>query len=380
MSKWETKFAKKGLTFDDVLLIPAESHVLPNEVDLSVQLAKNIKLHVPFLSAGMDTVTESAMGIAMALQGGMGVIHKNMTIQAQAGEVATVKGVDLTGNFDKAAVDANKRLLVAAAVGVTSDTFDRAEALLNAGADAIVIDTAHGHSAGVLRKIAEIREHFPEATLIAGNVATGEGARALYDAGVDVVKVGIGPGSICTTRVVAGVGVPQITAIYDAASLAQEYGKTIIADGGIKYSGDIVKALAAGGNAVMLGSMFSGTTEAPGEIFEDNGKRYKSYRGMGSMAAMSQSHGSSDRYFQGGVNEANKLVPEGIEARVEYKGDVTDIIFQLIGGLRSGMGYVGAPDIATLISSAQFVQISNAGLVESHPHDVQITKAAPNYK
>lgn len=380
MSKWETKFAKKGLTFDDVLLIPAESHVLPNEVDLSVQLAKNIKLHVPFLSAGMDTVTESAMGIAMALQGGMGVIHKNMTIQAQAGEVATVKGVDLTGNFDKAAVDANKRLLVAAAVGVTSDTFDRAEALLNAGADAIVIDTAHGHSAGVLRKIAEIREHFPEATLIAGNVATGEGARALYDAGVDVVKVGIGPGSICTTRVVAGVGVPQITAIYDAASVAQEYGKTIIADGGIKYSGDIVKALAAGGNAVMLGSMFSGTTEAPGEIFEDNGKRYKSYRGMGSMAAMSQSHGSSDRYFQGGVNEANKLVPEGIEARVEYKGDVTDIIFQLIGGLRSGMGYVGAPDIATLISSAQFVQISNAGLVESHPHDVQITKAAPNYK
>ncbi len=380
MSKWETKFAKKGLTFDDVLLIPAESHVLPNEVDLSVQLAKNIKLHVPFLSAGMDTVTESAMGIAMALQGGMGVIHKNMSIQAQAGEVATVKGVDLTGNFDKAAVDDNNRLLVAAAVGVTSDTFDRAEALFKAGADAIVIDTAHGHSAGVLRKIAEIREHFPEATLIAGNVATGEGARALYDAGVDVVKVGIGPGSICTTRVVAGVGVPQITAVYDAASVAQEYGKTIIADGGIKYSGDVVKALAAGGNAVMLGSMFSGTTEAPGEIFEDNGKRYKSYRGMGSVAAMSQSHGSSDRYFQGGVNEANKLVPEGIEARVEYKGDVTDIIFQLVGGLRSGMGYVGAPDIATLINNAQFVQISNAGLVESHPHDVQITKAAPNYK
>ncbi|KIS04355.1 IMP dehydrogenase [Paucilactobacillus wasatchensis] len=380
MSNWETKFVKQGLTFDDVLLIPAKSDVLPNEVDLSVQLAKNIKLQVPFLSAGMDTVTENSMAIAMALQGGMGVIHKNMTIQDQAGEVATVKGVDLTGNFDRAAVDDQKRLLVAAAVGVTSDTFDRAQALLDAGADAIVIDTAHGHSAGVLRKIKEIRDHFLDATLIAGNVATGEGAQALYEAGVDVVKVGIGPGSICTTRVVAGVGVPQITAIYDAAAVARKYGKTIIADGGIKYSGDIVKALAAGGNAVMLGSMFSGTTEAPGEIFEDNGKKYKSYRGMGSMAAMSQSHGSSDRYFQGGVNEANKLVPEGIEARVEYKGDVSDIIFQLVGGLRSGMGYTGAGTIQALIDNAQFVQISNAGLVESHPHDVQITKAAPNYK
>lgn len=380
MSNWETKFAKQGLTFDDVLLIPAESHVLPNEVDLSVQLAKNIKLNVPFLSAGMDTVTESAMAIAMAIQGGMGVIHKNMSIQEQASEVANVKGVQLTGSFDRAAVDDQKRLLVAAAVGVTSDTFERAEALLKAGVDAIVIDTAHGHSAGVLRKIKEIRDHFPDTTLIAGNVATGEATKALYDAGVDVVKVGIGPGSICTTRVVAGVGVPQITAIYDAAAVAREYGKTIIADGGIKYSGDIVKALAAGGNAVMLGSMFSGTTEAPGEIFEDNGKKYKSYRGMGSMAAMSQSHGSSDRYFQGGVNEANKLVPEGIEARVEYKGDVSDIIFQLVGGLRSGMGYVGAETIQTLIDDAQFVQITNAGLTESHPHDVQITKAAPNYK
>ena len=366
MSNWDAKFAKKGLTFDDVLLIPAESHVLPNEVDLSVQLAKNIKLNVPFISAGMDTVTESSMAIAMALQGGMGVVHKNMSIQAQAGEVSTVKGVSLAGNFDKAATDDQNRLLVAAAVGVTSDTFERAEALLKAGADAIVIDTAHGHSAGVLRKIAEIRDHFPDVTLIAGNVATAEGTKALFDAGVDVVKVGIGPGSICTTRVVAGVGVPQITAIYDAASVAREYGKTIIADGGIKYSGDIVKALAAGGNAVMLGSMFSGTTEAPGEVFEDNGKKYKAYRGMGSVGAMAQSHGSSDRYFQGGVNEANKLVPEGIEARVEYKGDVADIIFQMVGGLRSGMGYCGAPDIQTLIDKAQFVQITNAGLRESN--------------
>ena len=380
MSNWDTKFAKKGLTFDDVLLIPAESHVLPNEVDLSTQIAKNLKLKVPFISAGMDTVTESSMAIAMALQGGMGVIHKNMSIQAQAGEVANVKSVALNLMMSHAAVDDQNRLLVAAAVGVTSDTFERAEALFKAGADAIVIDTAHGHSAGVLRKIAEIRDHFPNETLIAGNVATGEGTRAIFEAGVDVVKVGIGPGSICTTRVVAGVGVPQITAIYDAASVAYEFGKAIIADGGIKYSGDIVKALAAGGNAVMLGSMLSGTTEAPGEVYEDNGKKYKSYRGMGSVGAMAQSHGSSDRYFQGGVNEANKLVPEGLEARVEYKGDVSDVIFQMVGGLRSGMGYVGAGDIQTLINQAQFVQITNAGLRESHPHDVQITKEAPNYK
>lgn len=380
MSSWETKFAKKGLTFDDVLLIPAESHVLPNEVDLSVKLADNIKLNLPFISAGMDTVTESSMAIAMALQGGMGVIHKNMSIVAQAGEVATVKGVMLSGNFTRAAVDEENKLLVAAAVGVTSDTFQRAQALLEAGANAIVIDTAHGHSAGVLRKIKEIREHFPKATLIAGNVATAEGTKALFDSGVDIVKVGIGPGSICTTRIIAGVGVPQITAIYDAASVAREYGKTIIADGGIKYSGDIVKAIAAGGNAVMLGSMFAGTTETPGQIITDGDKKYKVYRGMGSIGAMAQSHGSSDRYFQGGVNEANKLVPEGIEARVEYKGDVSDTIFQLIGGLRSGMGYVGARNIDELINKAQFVQMTNSGLRESHPHDVQITKDAPNYK
>lgn len=380
MSSWETKFAKKGLTFDDVLLIPAESHVLPNEVDLSVKLADNIKLNLPFISAGMDTVTESSMAIAMALQGGMGVIHKNMSIVAQAGEVATVKGVMLSGNFTRAAVDEENKLLVAAAVGVTSDTFQRAQALLEAGANAIVIDTAHGHSGGVLRKIKEIREHFPKATLIAGNVATAEGTKALFDSGVDIVKVGIGPGSICTTRIIAGVGVPQITAIYDAASVAREYGKTIIADGGIKYSGDIVKAIAAGGNAVMLGSMFAGTTETPGQIITDGDKKYKVYRGMGSIGAMAQSHGSSDRYFQGGVNEANKLVPEGIEARVEYKGDVSDTIFQLIGGLRSGMGYVGARNIDELINKAQFVQMTNSGLRESHPHDVQITKAAPNYK
>ena len=380
MSNWDTKFTKKGLTFDDVLLIPAESHVLPNEVDLSTQLADNIKLNIPLISAGMDTVTEGAMAIAMALQGGLGVVHKNMSIQAQASEVANVKSVVVPSNATKAAVDDQNRLLCAAAVGVTSDTFERAEALLEAGADAIVIDTAHGHSAGVLRKIKEFREHFPKQTLIAGNVATGDATRALFDAGVDVVKVGIGPGSICTTRIVAGVGVPQITAIYDAASAAREYHKPIIADGGIKYSGDVVKALAAGGNAVMLGSMLSGTTDAPGDIFEDNGKKYKRYRGMGSVGAMAQAHGSSDRYFQGGVNEANKLVPEGIEARVEYKGDVSDVVFQIDGGLRSGMGYCGAANISELIEKAQFVQITNAGLRESHPHDVQMTKEAPNYK
>ena len=380
MSNWASKFAKKGLTFDDVLLIPAESHVLPNGVDLSTKLSDNLQLKIPLISAGMDTVTEGAMAIAMALQGGLGVVHKNMSINAQAGEVANVKSVQVPANVTKAAVDSQNRLLVAAAVGVTSDTFERAEALLEAGADAIVIDTAHGHSAGVLHKIKEIRDHFPDVTLIAGNVATGDGTRALFDAGVDVVKVGIGPGSICTTRIVAGVGVPQITAIYDAASAAREYGKPIIADGGIKYSGDVVKALAAGGNAVMLGSMLSGTTEAPGEIFEDNGKKYKRYRGMGSVGAMAQSHGSSDRYFQGGVNEANKLVPEGVEARVEYKGDVSDVIFQIDGGLRSGMGYCGAANIPELIEKAQFVQITNAGLRESHPHEVQMTKEAPNYK
>ncbi|WP_407889427.1 IMP dehydrogenase [Levilactobacillus sp. N40-8-2] len=379
MSNWDTKFAKEGITFDDVLLIPAESHVLPNEVDLSVQLAPNLKLNVPFLSASMDTVTETTMATTMARNGGLGVIHKNMSAESQAQMVADVKAIaNDADQYPHAAVDVNNHLLVAAAVGVTSDTFDRADALLKAGADAIIIDTAHGHSAGVLRKVAQIRQQFPDATLIAGNVATGEGTRALFEAGVDVVKVGIGPGSICTTRVVAGVGVPQITAIYDAANVAREFGKPIIADGGIKYSGDIVKALAAGGNAVMFGSMLSGTDEAPGDIIEDGGKKYKTYRGMGSLASMS--HGSADRYFQGGVNEANKLVPEGIEARVEYKGSVNDILFQMVGGLRSGMGYTGSATVQSLIDNAQFVRISNAGLIESHPHDVQITKAAPNYK
>ena len=380
MVSWDEKFGKKGYTFDDVLLIPAASDVLPNDVDLSVQLADNLKLNVPFLSAGMDTVTESKMAIALAKLGGLGVIHKNLSIEAQAGEVAKVKAVKKTDATPKAAIDDQDRLLVAAAVGVSSDTFDRASALLKAGADAIVIDTAHGHSAGVLRKIAQIRDHYPDTTLIAGNVATAAGTEALFQAGVDVVKVGIGPGSICTTRVVAGVGVPQLTAVYDAASVARKWGKPIIADGGIQYSGDIAKALAAGGTAVMLGSVLAGTEEAPGDVYEQNGKKYKSYRGMGSVAAMSQQHGSSDRYFQGGVNEANKLVPEGIEGEVEYKGSINDIVFQMIGGLRSGMGYTGSATIKDMNDNAQFVEISNAGLRESHPHDIIITKEAPNYE
>ena len=489
MSKWDTKFQKEGYTFDDVLLIPAESHVLPNEVDLRVQLAKNIHLNIPLMSASMDTVTDSTMAIAIARQGGLGVIHKNMSIAEQAEEVhkvkrsesgviinpffltpshkvqdaealmakyrisgvpivddlearhlvgiltnrdlrfisdysiaidevmtkealvtapvgtslkdaeailqkhkieklplvdekgrlaglITIKDIEKVIEFPNAAKDEHGRLLVAAAVGITSDTFERAKALLDAGADAIVIDTAHGHSAGVIRKIKEIRETFPDATLIAGNVATGEGTRALFEVGVDVVKVGIGPGSICTTRVVAGVGVPQITAIYEAATVAKEFGKAIIADGGIKYSGDIVKAIAAGGHAVMLGSMLAGTDESPGEFEIFQGRRFKTYRGMGSLAAME--NGSGDRYFQA-KNEANKRVPEGIEGRVAYKGSAADIIFQMVGGLRSGMGYVGAHNLEELRENTQFVRMSGAGLRESHPHDVQITKEAPNY-
>ena len=489
MSKWETKFQKEGYTFDDVLLIPAESHVLPNDVDLRVQLAKNIRLNIPLMSASMDTVTDSTMAIAIARQGGLGVIHKNMSIAQQAEAVhkvkrsesgviinpffltpshkvqdaedlmakyrisgvpivddletrylvgiltnrdlrfisdysisidevmtkenlvtapvgtslkdaeailqkhkieklplvddkgclaglITIKDIEKVIEFPNSAKDEHGRLLVAAAVGITSDTFERAKALLDAGADAIVIDTAHGHSAGVIRKIKEIRETFPDATLIAGNVATGEGTRALFEVGVDVVKVGIGPGSICTTRVVAGVGVPQITAIYDAATVAKEFGKAIIADGGIKYSGDIAKAIAAGGHAVMLGSMLAGTDESPGEFEIFQGRRFKTYRGMGSLAAME--NGSGDRYFQA-KNEANKRVPEGIEGRVAYKGSAADIVFQMVGGLRSGMGYVGAHNLEELRENTQFVRMSGAGLRESHPHDVQITKEAPNY-
>ncbi|MEH6948322.1 IMP dehydrogenase [Bacillus sp. JJ634] len=484
---WENKFAKEGLTFDDVLLIPGKSEVLPNDVSLKVELAENLKLNIPIISAGMDTVTEAEMAISMARQGGLGIIHKNMSIEAQAEQVDKVKrsesgvisdpffltpehqvfdaehlmgkyrisGVPIVNNetdqklvgiitnrdlrfiddfslkisdvmtvenlvtapvgtnleqaekilqkykieklplvddngvlkglitikdiekvieFPNSAKDKQGRLLVGAAVGVTKDTMKRVEMLVKAHTDVIVLDTAHGHSAGVLGKVKEIRDAYPELTIIAGNVATAEGTRALIEAGADIVKVGIGPGSICTTRVVAGVGVPQITAVYDCATEARKHGKTIIADGGIKYSGDVVKALAAGGDAVMLGSLLAGVTESPGETEIFQGRRFKVYRGMGSVAAMEK--GSKDRYFQ---EDNKKFVPEGIEGRLPYKGPLADTIYQLIGGIRSGMGYCGTPTLTDLKERAQFVKMTGAGLRESHPHDVQITKEAPNY-
>ncbi|MFC7365112.1 MULTISPECIES: IMP dehydrogenase [Bhargavaea] len=484
---WENKFAKEGLTFDDVLLVPAASEVLPKEVDLSVQLTDKIKLNLPIISAGMDTVTEAKMAISMARQGGIGVIHKNMSIEEQAEQVEQVKrsengvitnpfyltpehqvfdaehlmgkyrisGVPIVNNeeelklvgiitnrdmrfiedysgqisdfmtkenlvtapvgttlaeaekmlqkykieklpivdeegilkglitikdiekvieFPKAAKDSQGRLLVGAAIGVTSDTMMRLEQLVKAEVDLIVIDTAHGHSKGVIDTVRQIRETYPELDIVAGNVATAEGTRALYEAGADVVKVGIGPGSICTTRVVAGVGVPQITAVYECATEARKHGKAIIADGGIKYSGDIVKALAAGGHVVMLGSLLAGTTESPGETEIFQGRRFKVYRGMGSVGAMEQ--GSKDRYFQ---EDAKKLVPEGIEGRLPYKGPLADTIHQLVGGIRAGMGYAGAKDLESLREESQLIRMTGAGLRESHPHDVQITKEAPNY-
>ncbi|EOR21024.1 IMP dehydrogenase [Cytobacillus oceanisediminis] len=484
---WESKFAKEGLTFDDVLLIPAKSEVLPRDVSLKVQLAKNLNLNIPLISAGMDTVTEAEMAIAIARQGGLGIIHKNMSIEQQAEQVDKVKrsesgvitdpffltpehqvfdaehlmgkyrisGVPIVNNNDEqklvgiltnrdlrfiedfsikisdvmtkenlvtapvgttleeaekilqrykieklplineegvlkglitikdiekviefphSAKDAQGRLLVGAAVGVTNDALKRVEMLVKSNVDVIVIDTAHGHSQGVLDGVTDIRNAYPDLTIIAGNVATAEGTRALIEAGADIVKVGIGPGSICTTRVVAGVGVPQITAVYDCATEARKYGKSIIADGGIKYSGDIVKALAAGGHAVMLGSLLAGVSESPGETEIFQGRRFKVYRGMGSVAAMEK--GSKDRYFQ---EDNKKFVPEGIEGRLPYKGPLSDTIYQLVGGIRSGMGYCGTKDLYELRENAQFVKMTGAGLRESHPHDVQITKEAPNY-
>ncbi|RFU61464.1 IMP dehydrogenase [Peribacillus glennii] len=484
---WENKFAKEGLTFDDVLLVPGKSEVLPKDASLKVTLAENLKLNIPVISAGMDTVTEAEMAIAMARQGGLGIIHKNMSIEQQADMVDKVKrsesgvitdpffltpehqvfdaehlmgkyrisGVPIVNNqeeqklvgiitnrdlrfiqdfsmsisdvmtkenlvtapvgtnleqaesilqqykieklplvdengvlkglitikdiekvieFPNSAKDKQGRLLAGAAVGVTKDTMKRVEMLVKANVDAIVVDTAHGHSKGVLETVKQIREAYPEITIIAGNVATAEATKDLIEAGADVVKVGIGPGSICTTRVVAGVGVPQITAVYDCATEARKHGKTIIADGGIKYSGDIVKALAAGGHAVMLGSMLAGVSESPGETEIFQGRRFKVYRGMGSVAAMEK--GSKDRYFQ---EENKKFVPEGIEGRLPYKGPLADTIYQLVGGLRSGMGYCGAKDLHDLREGTQFVRMTGAGLRESHPHDVQITKESPNY-
>lgn len=344
------KFVPMGLTFEDVKLVDGlQSTVTPESVSVTTSLTPTLKLNIPLLSAAMDTVTEARFATALAKLGGLGVIHKNMTISAQADEVRKVKTATFdSADFPNAAVDAEGYLLVAGAVGVTNDTVDRVQAMVEAGADAIVLDSAHGHSEGVLRKVSEVRSTFPNLNIIAGNIATREGAAALYDAGADVVKIGIGPGSICTTRVVAGIGVPQVSAIRDAALEAAARGKKIIADGGVKTSLDIVKAISAGGNAVMLGSMFSGTEETPGEVFEDNGQKYKTYRGMGSIAAME--NGSKDRYFQGEVNEAKKMVPEGIEARVTYKGDLTTILNAMLVDIHKKMAQLGETTIDDLVN------------------------------
>ncbi|MCT3045246.1 IMP dehydrogenase [Leuconostoc mesenteroides] len=344
------KFVPMGLTFEDVKLVDdLQSTVTPESVSVTTSITPTLKLNIPLLSAAMDTVTEARFATALAKLGGLGVIHKNMTISAQADEVRKVKTATFdSADFPNAAVDAEGHLLVAGAVGVTNDTVDRVQAMVEAGADAIVLDSAHGHSEGVLRKVSEVRSTFPNLNIIAGNIATRKGAAALYDAGADVVKIGIGPGSICTTRVVAGIGVPQVSAIRDAALEAAARGKKIIADGGVKTSLDIVKAISAGGNAVMLGSMFSGTEETPGEVFEDNGQKYKTYRGMGSIAAME--NGSKDRYFQGEVNEAKKMVPEGIEARVTYKGDLTTILNAMLVDIHKKMAQLGETTIDDLVN------------------------------
>ena len=479
------KFGKEGLTFDDVLLIPAESDVTPNMVQLGTKLAKNLELNIPIMTSAMDTVTESKMAIAVAREGGIGIIHKNMTIDRQADEVDRVKrsqngvignpfflsannivadadelmakyrisGVPIVGDdgrlcgiitnrdmrfvtdfsmkisevmtkdnlvtapegttlsdaqdilrkykieklplidgdgrlkglitikdiekavkYPNSARDAQGRLVVGAAIGVTDDVLDRAGALVDAQVDCLVLDSAHGHSKNIINCLEKVKNKFPDTVVIAGNVATAEGTETLIKAGADCVKVGIGPGSICTTRVIAGVGVPQITAVYDAACMASKYGVPIIADGGIKYSGDIVKALAAGGSCVMLGSLLAGCEEAPGEVEIYQGRSFKVYRGMGSLGAMAA--GSKDRYFQTG---SKKLVPEGVEGRVPYKGALSDTVFQLCGGIRSGMGYCGCHTISELHEKTRFVRITGAGLKESHPHDIYITKEAPNY-
>ncbi|MDR1760791.1 MAG: IMP dehydrogenase [Fibrobacter sp.] len=478
---------KEALTFDDVLLVPGASEVLPANTDLSVQLAPGIKLNIPIISAAMDTVTTAPLAISIALQGGMGVIHKNMSIEAQAEEVRKVKRwqsgivhnpvtleasqpvsdaidlkartrvsgfpilekgklvgmltsrdlrtitdfslkiknvmtknpitaspkvslakakeilnshrieklplVDANGHLKglvtftdilkresnpKASLDKNGQLIVAAAVSTSADSLDRASALVEAGVDMLVVDTAHGHHIGVRNMVKALRKKYPKLTICGGNVATAEGVEALAKCGADIVKVGIGPGSICTTRVVAGVGVPQLTAIMECAEAAKKAGITIIGDGGIKYSGDIVKALAAGATVVMIGSLFAGTEESPGEVILAEGRSYKSYRGMGSIGAMKD--GSKDRYFQSNITDEKKFVPEGIEGRVPYKGSLRDTIFQLVGGIHQAMGYVGAINLAELHKRAKFVRITGAGLRESHPHDVTVTKEAPNYR
>ena len=358
MANLSERIMGEGLTFGDVLLVPAFSEVLPREVSLASSFSKNIHLAVPFASAAMDTVTETVMAIAIASEGGIGVIHKNLSVEKQAAEVAAVKAAGC---------------IVAAAVGVGQETLERAEALVRAGVDAIVVDSAHGHSKGVIETVKALKARF-SIDIVAGNIATAEGALALVEAGADAVKVGIGPGSICTTRIVAGVGVPQLTAVAEVAEALEGSGVPVIADGGIRFSGDIVKALAAGADCVMCGNLFAGTDEAPGEIEEIDGVCWKAYRGMGSTDAMMA--GSADRYFQ---KDQKKLVPEGVVARTPYKGKLADVVFQLAGGLRAGMGYVGAPDIPSL-RKARFVKITAAGSAESFTHDITIAKPSPNYR
>lgn len=375
MSFAEERINSTALTFDDVLLVPAYSEVLPREVSTKARFTRNISLNIPIVSAAMDTVSEKAMAIMLARKGGISVVHKNMGIEAQARQIREVK--EYLAEGDKIpCLDAEGRLRVAAGVGITTDVLDRVTALVEAGVDAIVLDSAHGDSHGVVEALRKIKSVYPELDTVVGNIATAEAAVRLIEAGADSLKVGIGPGSICTTRIIAGVGVPQISAIYDVAKAAEGSGVPVIADGGLRYSGDIVKALAAGGDSVMIGSMFAGTDEAPGEIFEENGRKFKSYRGMGSVDAMKA--GSRDRYFQDGEDSTKKLVPEGVVARVPYKGSVGDIIYQLVGGIRSGMGYCGAADIDAL-HTARFVRITANGLVENHPHDITITGNTPNY-
>lgn len=363
-----------GYTFDDVLLMPGPSDVLPAEVDVSTELVSGLRLRIPLVSAPMDTVTESELAATLAALGGIGVIHRKLSIGWQVEEVRRVKATRATSA--NAAQDVNGDLLVAAATGVGEDMMERVAALVEAGVDAMVVDSSHGHSRRVVRAVEALKADFPDLPLIAGNVATADGAQALIDAGADGLRVGVGPGSICTTRVVAGVGVPQITAVMECARVARRHGVPVIADGGIRYSGDIVKALAAGASSVMLGSLFAATEESPGANIWHNGQLYKSYRGMGSLGAIAE---GSDRYDQAYANPA-KLVPEGVEGMVKCVGPLEDEVFQLVGGLRSGMGYVGAASIPELWEKARFIRITSAGLRESHPHDVILQEQPPNYK
>jgi len=354
---------KEALTFDDVLLLPRFSKVLPSETNISVNLSKNIKLKTPFLSSAMDTVTESAMAIAMAQSGGIGVIHRNLDIKKQSKEVEKVK---------------KKKLFVGAAIGTSLNDLTRTKSLVDSGVDLIVIDTAHGHSEKVLKTLSKVKKTNYKIPICVGNIATSEAAKKLYNSGADIIKVGIGPGSICTTRMVAGVGVPQLTAVMDAVEVCRKASIPVISDGGIKYSGDLAKAIAAGADCAMLGSLFAGTDESPGEVFLHQGRSYKSYRGMGSMGAMAR--GSADRYFQEEVLDQKKFVPEGIEGQVPYKGPISAVVHQLVGGLKAAMGYTGNANIIDMQTKSKFLRITNAGLRESHVHDVTITREAPNYR